>query len=42
MQGLTSIILVTHNQLDYTKLCVESIEGPEKGVGESAGWVAGA
>ena len=23
--GLTSIIIVTHNQLDYTRLCVESI-----------------
>ena len=26
MRGLTSIILVTHNQLEFTRLCVESIE----------------
>ncbi len=26
MQGLTSIILVTHNQLEFTKLCVESMD----------------
>lgn len=26
MSGLTSIILVTYNQLEFTKLCVESIE----------------
>ena len=26
MYGLTSIILVTHNQLEFTRLCVESIE----------------
>jgi GT2 family glycosyltransferase len=23
---MTSIVIVTHNQLDYTRLCVESIE----------------
>jgi GT2 family glycosyltransferase len=26
MNDHTSIILVTHNQLEFTKLCVESIE----------------
>ena len=26
MQGLTSIIILTYNQVEYTKLCVKSIE----------------
>jgi GT2 family glycosyltransferase len=43
---LTSIIIVTHNQLEFTRLCVESIarhtSEPYELVFIDNGWVAGA
>ena len=39
---LTSLVIVTHNQLDFTRLCVESIERHTSEPYELSGRVAGA